>query len=162
MSLNFIIILLSIFNIYKPFLPSFFKFDNFQIFRILTLVIPFVHTDTIFSRPTSFLQKSSCTCRVSSEKNILNSSVEWSRVEKLDISYIFVYFLTHFLFIINTVIRGVHDIDTCVIRKSQSLTYCFLFINIKTVTRGAHDMRTCVLWEFLTLTYCFVSCVLES
>ena len=29
----------------------------------------------IFSRPTSFLQKSSC--RVSSEKNILNSSVEW-------------------------------------------------------------------------------------
>ena len=71
----------------------------------------------IFSRPTSFLQKSSC--RVSSEKNILNSSVEWSRVEscgvksrgveKLDKSYIFVYFLTHFLFIINTVIRGAHD-----------------------------------------------------
>ena len=29
-----------------------------------------------FSRPTSFLQKSSC--RLSSEKNILNSSVEWS------------------------------------------------------------------------------------
>ena len=76
----------------------------------------------IFSRPTSFLQKSSC--RVSSEKNILNSSVEWSRVEscgvvwsrvescgveKLDKSYIFVYILTHFLFIINTVIRGAHD-----------------------------------------------------
>ena len=67
---------------------------------------------TIFSRPTSFLQKSSC--RVSSDKNILNSSVEWSSVEscgveKLDKSYIFVYFLTHFLFIINTVIRGAHD-----------------------------------------------------
>ena len=29
--------------------------------------------------------------------------------EKLDKSYIFVYFLTHFLFIINTVIRGAHD-----------------------------------------------------
>ena len=29
--------------------------------------------------PTSFFQKSSC--RVSSEKNILNSSVEWSEVE---------------------------------------------------------------------------------
>ena len=40
--------------------------------------------------------------------------------------------------------------------KSQSLTYCFLFININTVTRGAHDIRTCVLWEFLTLTYCVV------
>ena len=37
----------------------------------------------IFSRPTSFLQKSSC--RVSSEKNILNSSVEWSRVEWSDV-----------------------------------------------------------------------------
>ena len=40
--------------------------------------------NTFFSRPTSFLQKSSC--RVSSEKNILNSSVElrgveWSGVE---------------------------------------------------------------------------------
>ena len=71
----------------------------------------------IFSRPTRFLQKSSC--RVSSEKNILNSSVEWSHVdscgvescgvEKLDKSYVFVYFLKHFLFIINTVIRGAHD-----------------------------------------------------
>ena len=30
-------------------------------------------------------------------------------VEKLDKSYIFVYFLTYFLFIINTVIRGAHD-----------------------------------------------------
>ena len=107
-----------------------------------------------FSRPTSFLQKSSC--RVSIEKNILNSSVKWSGVEKLDKSYIFVYFLTHFLFIINTVIRGAHDIHTCVIRKFKSLTYCFLFININTVTRGAHDIRTCFLWEFLTLTYCFV------
>ena len=77
-------------------------------------------------------------------------------MEKLDKSYIFVYFLTNFLFIINTVIRGAHDIHTCVIRKSQSLTYRFLFININTVTRGAHDKRTCVLWEFLTLTYCFV------
>ena len=59
---------------------------------------------------------------------------------------------------LNTVIRGAHDIHTCVIliRKSQSLTYCFLFININTVTRGVHDIRTCVLWEFLTLTYCFV------
>ena len=40
------------------------------------------------------------------------------------------------------------DIHTCVIRKSQSLTYCFSFTNINTVTRGAHDIRTCVLWEF--------------
>ena len=37
----------------------------------------------IFSRPTSILQKSSCS--VSSEKNILNSSVEWSRVEWSDV-----------------------------------------------------------------------------
>ena len=37
------------------------------------------------------------------------SGVEWSGVEKLDKSYIFVYFPTHFLFIIiNTVIRGAH------------------------------------------------------
>ena len=34
----------------------------------------------IFSRPTSFLQKSSSS--VSSEKNILNSSVEWSDAKK--------------------------------------------------------------------------------
>ena len=86
----------------------------------------------IFSRPTSFLQKSSC--RVSSEKNILNSSVEWSRVEscgveKLDKSYIFVYFLTHFLFIINTVIRGAHDnwythVHYTEISKSDLLFFC--------------------------------------
>ena len=57
MSLNLIIILLSIFNIYKPFLPSFFKFDNFQIFRILTLVIPFVHADTIFPGQIAFCKK---------------------------------------------------------------------------------------------------------
>ena len=100
----------------------------------------------IFSRPTSFLQKSSC--RVSSEKNILNSSVESCGVEKLDKSYILVcllsirkydarmimyaralyrsfkvrwigkvYFPTHVLFIINTVIRGAHDnVPTCVIQ----------------------------------------------
>ena len=37
------------------------------------------------------------------------SRVESCGVEKLDKSYIFVYFLTHFLFIINTVIRGAHD-----------------------------------------------------
>ena len=37
----------------------------------------------IFSRPISFLQKSSCS--VSSEKNILNSSVDWSRVEWSDV-----------------------------------------------------------------------------
>ena len=37
----------------------------------------------IFPRPTSFLQKSSCS--VSSDKNILNSSVEWSRVEWSDV-----------------------------------------------------------------------------
>ena len=63
----------------------------------------------IFSRPTSFLQKSSC--RVSSEKNILNSSVEWSRVEWknwIKVISLF-YFLTHFLFIINTVILCAHD-----------------------------------------------------
>ena len=42
--------------------------------------------------------------------------MQWSGVEKLDKSYILVYFPTHFLFIIiNTVIRGAHDILTCVI-----------------------------------------------
>ena len=101
---------------------------------------------SIFSRPTSFLQKSSC--RVSSEKNILNSSVESCGVEKLDKSYILVcllsirkydarmimyaralycsfkvrwigkvYFPTHVFFIINTVIQGAHDnVPTCVIQ----------------------------------------------
>ena len=56
-------------------------------------------------------------------------------MEKLDKSYIFVYFLTHFLFIIDTVIRGAHDIRTCVIRKSQSLTFC-LSISIR-----SHEAR---------------------
>ena len=37
------------------------------------------HILVIFSRPTSFLQKA--VERVDSEKNILNSSVEWSGVE---------------------------------------------------------------------------------
>ena len=64
-----------------------------------------------FSRPTSFLQKSSCS--VSSEKNILNSSVEWSRVM---LGKLKVYFPKHVLFIINMVIRGAHDNErTCVI-----------------------------------------------
>ena len=112
----------------------------------------------IFSRPTSFLQKSSC--RVSSEKNILNSSVEWSRMEwKNWIKVISLFTFSHIfclLSILSYEARMIIDIHTCVIRKSQSLTYCFLFININTVTRGAHDIRTCVLWEFLTLTYCVV------
>ena len=112
----------------------------------------------IFSRPTSFLQKSSC--RVSSEKNIFNSSVEWSRVEwKNWIKVISLFTFSHIfclLSILSYEARMIIDIHTCVIRKSQSLTYCFLFININTVTRGAHDIRTCVLWEFLTLTYCVV------
>ena len=48
----------------------------------------YISLASVFSWPTSFLQKS--ICRVSSEKNILNSSVEWSHmescgVEKLDI-----------------------------------------------------------------------------
>ena len=84
----------------------------------------------IFSRPTSFWQKSNC--RVSSEKNILNSSVEWSRVEscgveKLDKSYIFVYFLTHFLFIINTVIRGAHDNWYTHVRYTEISKFDLLF-----------------------------------
>ena len=112
----------------------------------------------IFSRPTSFLQKSSC--RVSSEKNILNSSVEWSRVKwKNWIKVISLFTFSHIfclLSILSYEARMIIDIHKCVIRKSQSLTYCFLFININTVTRGAHDIRTCVLWEFLTLTYCVV------
>ena len=111
-----------------------------------------------FSRPTSFLQKSSC--RVSSEKNILNSSVEWSLVEwKNWIKVISLFTFSHIfclLSILSYEARMIIDIHTCVIRKFQSLTYFFLFININTVTRGAHDIRTCVLWEFLTLTYCVV------
>ena len=111
----------------------------------------------IFSQPTSFLQKSSC--RVSSEKNILNSSVEWSRVEwKNWIKVISLFTFSHIfclLSILSYEARMIIDINTCVIWKSQSLT-CFLFININTVTRGAHDICTCVLWEFLTLTYCVV------
>ena len=79
----------------------------------------------IFSRPTSFLQKSSC--RVSNEKNILNSSVESCGVEKLDKSYIFVYFLTHFLFIINTVIRGAHDSWYTHVRYTEISKFDLLF-----------------------------------
>ena len=100
--------------------------------------------DIMFSRPTNFLQKSSC--RVSSEKNILNSSVEWSRVEwKNWIKVISLFTFSHIfclLSILSYEARMIIDIHTCVIRKSQSLTYCFLFININTVTRGAHDIRT--------------------
>ena len=111
-----------------------------------------------FFRPTSFLQKSSR--RVSSEKNILNSSVEWSRVEwKNWIKVISLFTFSHIfclLSILSYEARMIINIHTCVIRKSQSLTYCFLFININTVTRGVYDIRTCVLWEFLTLTYCVV------
>ena len=112
----------------------------------------------IFSRPTSFLQKSSC--RVSSEKNILNSSVEWSRVEWKNWIKVKSFFTFSHIFCLLSILsyeaHMIIDIHTCVIRKSQSLTYCFLFININTVTRDAHDIRTCVLWEFLTLTYCVV------
>ena len=73
------------------------------------------------------------------------------------IKSIFVYFPIHFLFkfIINTVIRGAHDIHVRYTEISK-FDLLFLFININTVTRGAHDIRTCVLLEFLTLTYCFV------
>ena len=53
---------------------------NFMPFFPVISLFTFPH---IFSRPTSFLQKSSCS--VSSEKNILNSSVEWSRVEWSDV-----------------------------------------------------------------------------
>ena len=84
----------------------------------------------------------------------------WSRVEwKNWIKVISLYTFSHIfclLSILSYEARMIIDIHTCVIRKSQSLTYCFLFININTVTRGAHDIRTCVLWEFLTLTYCVV------
>ena len=108
--------------------------------------------------PTSLLQKSSC--RVSNEKNILNSSVEWSRVEWKNWIKVISLFTFSNIFCLLSILsyeaRMIIDIHTCVIRKSQSLTYCFLFININTVTRGAHDIRTCVLWEFLTLTYCVV------
>ena len=61
-------------------------------------------------------------------------------VEKLDKSYIFVYFPTHFLlqFIINTVIRGAHDTH---VRYTEISKFDFLFINIDTVTLCAHDIR---------------------
>ena len=74
-----------------------FVFFAMQSLHLFTIILQC--NVLIFSRPTSFLQKSSC--RVSSEKNILNSSVELSGVsgvEKLDKSYIFVYFPTQFLF----------------------------------------------------------------
>ena len=78
----------------------------------------------------------------------------WIKVISLfKFSHIFCFSLSSMLF---HEARIIIDIHTCVIRKSQSLTYCFLFINIDMVIRGALDIRTCVLWEFLTLTYCFV------
>ena len=51
-----------------------YKMNTLLILRII---------NEIFSRPTSFLPKSSC--RVSSEKNILNSSVESCGVESCGI-----------------------------------------------------------------------------
>ena len=97
---------------------------------------------THFSRPTSFLQKSSC--RVSSEKNILNSSVElsgwveWSGVEwKNWIKVISLFTFPHiFCFSLLSVLSyEARMIHTCVIRKSQSLTFC-LSISIR-----SHDAR---------------------
>ena len=93
----------------------------------------------IFSRLTSFLQKSSC--RVSSEKNILNSSVKWSRAEwKNWIKVISLLTFSHIfclLSILSYETRMIIDIHTCVIRKSQSLTYCFcLSISIR-----SHEAR---------------------
>ena len=96
-----------------------------------------------FFRPTSFLQKSSCT--VSSEKNILNSSVEWSGVMLRKLK---VYFPKRVLFIINTVIRCAHDnVRTCVISysfivkwKSLFSQTCFVYYHC------AHDnIHTCVI-----------------
>ena len=118
----------------------------------ITTYLPTSNKKSIFSRPTSFLQKSSC--RVSSEKNILNSSVEWKNWIKVISLFTFSHIFC-LLSILSYEARMIIDIHTCVIQKSQSLT-CFLFININMVTRGAHDIRTCVLWEFLTLTYCVV------
>ena len=83
----------------------------------------------IFSRPTSFLQKSSC--RVSSEKNILNSSVEWSRVEwKNWIKVISLFTFSHIfclLSILSYEARMIIDIHTCIIRK-WSIFWFFLKI----------------------------------
>ena len=98
---------------------------NFMPFFPVISLFTFPH---IFSRPTSFLQKSSCS--VSSEKNILNSSVEWSRVEwsGVMLGKLKVYFPKHVLFIINTVIRGAHDnVRTCVISYFQSEVEKFTF-----------------------------------
>ena len=48
-------------------------------------------------------------------------------MEKLDKSYIFVYFLKHFLFIINTVIRGAHDNRYTHVRYTEISKFDLLF-----------------------------------
>ena len=112
----------------------------------------------IFSRPTSFLQKSSC--RVSSEKNISNSSVGWSGVEWSGKIRLKLYLcLLSYTFSVLVYYRYCYTRRAWYIYvRYTEISKFNLFININTVTRGAHDIdiRTCVLWEFLTLTYCFV------
>ena len=60
------------------------------------------------------------------------SCMEWSRVEscgveKLDKSYTFVYFLTHFLLIINNVIRGAYDNWYTHVRYTEISKFDLLF-----------------------------------
>ena len=70
----------------------------------------------IFSQLTSFLQKSSCS--ISSEKNILNSSVDGVMWSGVMLGKLKVYFPKHALFIINTVIRGGMIMYACALYSS--------------------------------------------
>ena len=87
----------------------------------------------LFSRPTSFLQKTSC--RVSNEKNILNSSVERGGVEWknwIKVISLFTFPHTFCLSLLSILPYEARMIFTCVIRRSQSLTYYFcLSISIR-------------------------------
>ena len=91
--------------------------------------------NAIFSRPTSFLQKSSW--RVSSEKNILNSSVESCGVESCRVMLRKVYFPTHVLFIINAYAE---------LSRSRTLLDFPKHVYYQYGIRGVHDnVRTSVI-----------------
>ena len=106
----------------------FFVMQSLHLFRIILQCNVF-----IFSRPTNFLQKSSC--RVSSEKNILNSSVELSGVSGVEwknwIKFISLFTFPHIfcfslLSILSYEARMVH---TCIIRKyHHSMNHSFVSV----------------------------------
>ena len=104
-----------------------FYSNNVNVIRHMSSVTYMGHV--FFFRPISFLQKSSC--RVSSEKNILNSSVEWSRVEwKNWIKVISLFTFSHIfclLSILSYEARMIIDIQYTHVRYTEISKFDLLF-----------------------------------